>query len=296
MANLWDLLPASPWSAQPSLLGAEQQPRLPALHEVAPQYSSDKIAARGGAQDAGLLRTTLAPPIAGTQPGGILGALYGLNASDVNPTPAPSGQPGNGSGILGRLVPPPLPPPTLPPLTGAGAATAEAAQLPAWTRGVLLPLSATGALAAAIMLGSTTRTARKEDDEFHPQYVVRGGLAEPKNLQGNVSELIPEGHPGLYGISTGMDPNSRLDPGQIAIGADIRNRQLSYTIAPELEALGYGTIPTPILPKQPLHSSTLLRPGETSLSDVEAAKLNALFSQHRMLNPNFKPEPKVPKP
>jgi hypothetical protein len=126
-----------------------------------------------------------------------------------------------------------------------------------------------------------------------PQYVVRGGLSEPKFLQDNAGELIKEGHPGLYGISSWMDPNSRLTPEPIAIASDIPHRQLTYTFWPDLDALGYKTIPTPYDDKL-LHASILLKPGETTLSEPDAKKISALLKQNLIPNPNFVKPPKPP--
>ena len=125
-----------------------------------------------------------------------------------------------------------------------------------------------------------------------PQYVVRGGLSAPVDLQRNATELLEEGHPGKYGISAAMDPNGMLEPGPIAAGADItRHKQLTYSTAPELVGIGYTTIPTP-LGGRPLHASILLKPGETTLSPEEAKLLSELLQQNRMLNPNYVKPPK----
>lgn len=121
-----------------------------------------------------------------------------------------------------------------------------------------------------------------------PQFVVRGGLSLPGDLQKNASELIRERLPGRYGISAAMDPNSLMGPEEIAAVSDFPNRQITYTTAPELQALGYRTIPTPYGDKT-LHASILLRPGDTMLSEEEASKLSALLGLNRMNNPNFVP-------
>jgi hypothetical protein len=127
-----------------------------------------------------------------------------------------------------------------------------------------------------------------------PQYVVRGGLSAPEFLQRNAEELIKEGHPGLYGISAAMDPNSMLDPGPIALGAKIPHPRLTWTTWPELDALGYKTIPTPY-DDRTLHASILLKPGETTLSIPEADKLSALLQKNIMDNPGYVKPPKPPK-
>jgi len=89
-----------------------------------------------------------------------------------------------------------------------------------------------------------------------------------------------------------MDPNGILEPGPIAAGADLtRHKQLTYNRAPVLEGKGYRTIPTP-LEGRPLHASILLKPGETTLSNEEAAMLSELLQYYRMLNPNYVKPPK----
>jgi hypothetical protein len=126
--------------------------------------------------------------------------------------------------------------------------------------------AAASALATAILLGLTTRTARPEDDEFHPQYVVRGGESKPKDLKENYRDLNGVGMPGLYGMSSSSAPESSVD--QIAAVARYPNGRISYTIVPEVNALGYGVAPTPRR-ENPLHS--------------------ALFRRHIIPNPNRAP-------
>jgi hypothetical protein len=127
-----------------------------------------------------------------------------------------------------------------------------------------------------------------------PQYVVRGGLSAPETLRRNASELIEEGHPGSYGISSAMDPNSKLEPGAVAAGANIQHPNLTYSTWPELNDIGYKTIPTP-LPGRPLHASILLKPGETMLSPEEAKALSDLLQQNLVPNPNYVKPVKPPK-
>jgi hypothetical protein len=89
--------------------------------------------------------------------------------------------------------------------------------------------------------------------------------------------------------------NRKLQPGEIAAGADlIDHRKLSYSTAPELEAIGYKTIPTP-LAGRPLHASILLKPCETTLSPEEAKALSDLLQQNLIQNPNYVKPVKPPK-
>jgi hypothetical protein len=143
-------------------------------------------------------------------------------------------------------------------------------------------------------LAQTLPRASAAEADFHPHWVVRGGLSEPRNLQDNVSELLKEGHPGSYGISSAMDPNGVFSPEAIAVINNLKNRQLTYNTAPVLNGKGYESIPTP-LPGQPLHASILLKPGETTLSPEEAELLSKLLQQNRTLNPNFVKPVKPPK-
>jgi hypothetical protein len=62
------------------------------------------------------------------------------------------------------------------------------------------------------------------------------------------------------------------------------NGEISYTIVPEVNALGYDVLPTPIL-KNPLHASIVDAPGISELSDDRAAALSVLFRRHIIPNP-----------
>jgi len=114
-------------------------------------------------------------------------------------------------------------------------------------------------------------------------------MSKANDLQTGVSELIEEGFPGQYGISAAMDPNAGMTPGELAIAANLPNRQITYTTAPELQAIGHRVIPAPYGDRM-LHASILLRPGETALTNEEAERLSNLLGLNRMENPNFVPK------
>ncbi|HEU5276971.1 MAG TPA: hypothetical protein VFU97_25160 [Xanthobacteraceae bacterium] len=67
---------------------------------------------------------------------------------------------------------------------------------------------------------------------------------------------------------------------QLAAVARYPNAQISYTIVPELNGLGYRLEPTP-RPTNPLHATILLPPGETELSDEKAKALSSIFRIER---------------
>ena len=80
-----------------------------------------------------------------------------------------------------------------------------------------------------------------------------------------------------------------MSPGQLAIAEKLPHRQITYTTAPELQAIGHRVIPTPYGDRM-LHASSLLRPGETALTNEEAENLSSLLGLNRMDNPNFVPK------
>ena len=144
-------------------------------------------------------------------------------------------------------------------------------------------LTGAGALASLFLLGSTTRTA---DDDARPENVVRGGVSARESLQDGVSKLTVL--PGEYGISSSYDP--RLSVDQIAQVARYPNKQITWTTAPQLNALGYRVVPTPIFTgpnPNPLHADILLPNGQTILTDEQADALSAIF--HRRPNPYVAP-------
>jgi hypothetical protein len=75
---------------------------------------------------------------------------------------------------------------------------------------------------------------------------------------------------------------------EIAAVAKYPNPEITYTILPELNALGYRLEQTPN-DKNPLHGSILLPPEEHALTDEQAARLSALFAPHRLPNPVYLP-------
>jgi hypothetical protein len=181
------------------------------------------------------------------------------------------------------LAPPPLAPP---PVAPRPAVRPPPISLPLWQRIAAAPVGLTSALATAILLGSTIRTAKREDDEFHPQYVIRGGISAPRSLQDNTANLAPLRMPNEYGMSSSTAPPPMKPEDILAVPKYPGNRQYSYTILPELTALGYRLEPTPTR-DNPLHSSILLAPGQTQLTEAQAKALSAIF--RRKPNPYFDP-------
>ena len=252
MPTFWDTLPASAWPTQPFI----------------PPIDPTQVFAMGAPTD------WIASPVSAPAPAQMaVPASADADAGKSADASATSSTDSSG-GILGQYFAP-----LWAPTSAAARAAAEAPKLPPW----LLPLGLTGAAATTALLASTTRTARPEDDEFHPQYVVRGGLWSPRSLQDNTKELTEVGLPGQYGMSSTSAPNMSVD--QLAAVARYPNAQLSYTIVPELNGLGYRVEPTPRPLTNPLHASILLPPGEPELTDAQAATLSALFGQHIIPNP-----------
>jgi hypothetical protein len=176
-----------------------------------------------------------------------------------------------------RAYAPPLPlqRPAPPPVAAPEAPLSRVPKAPVSAVG-----AATAALAAAILAATTTRTAEPEDDELW--YVLRGGASRPRDLQRNTQELSDIGLPGQYGMSSTSARNMSVD--QLAAVAKYPNEQISYTVLPEVKALGYRVVPTRTA-RNPLHASILLPPPETELTDPKAAKLSALFAPNVITNP-----------
>jgi hypothetical protein len=323
MPTIWDLLPVSPWPTQPFTppdnpdQGSAWAPSPAAPWESAtstPDYLAPDALASSGPWDDDRCRQMLAdakrasdfvnwtfgpPSVAPRAPTAApIRALWPATPSGDNAYPdthaspwdgaeEPAAPSGNSLGMAARRnlsgSPPTNPDSRQPPagiLDDAGTFGARAATA---ARTVGLGASAAAsALATAILLGLTTRTARPEDDEFHPQYVVRGGESKPKDLRENYQNLKDVEMPGLYGMSSSSAPELSVD--QIAAVARYPNGQISYTIVPEVNALGYDVLPTPIL-KNPLHASIVDAPGISELSDDRAAALSVLFRRHIIPNP-----------
>jgi hypothetical protein len=290
MATIWDLMPASLWPVQPFI-----PPVDPMQPSTWPQWAPPPTNPRPPSSSS--LAWPMAPaasasevPYAETRMSAWDSAMRQALAARNDPTTRPIDEDEG-------LVPPrdadralaPNPPPA-PPAVMPRPFAPPPVEAPLWQRFLRVPLTAagtaTGALAGAMLLGSTTRTANPEDDEFHPQYVVRGGRSEPRPLQNNVSELTKLGLAGEHGMSSSSAPDLNVD--QIAAVARYPNSEISYTILPELLALGYRLVPTGN-GRNPLHASILLRPGESELTDEQAAALSALFAQHRLPNPYIMP-------
>jgi hypothetical protein len=100
-------------------------------------------------------------------------------------------------------------------------------------------------------------------------------------LQSNTRELTRIGMPGQYGMSSTSARNMSVD--QLAAVARYPNEQISYTVLPEVKALGYRVVPTGNA-DNPLHASILLPPRETVLTDPKAAALSALFAPNVIAN------------
>lgn len=143
--------------------------------------------------------------------------------------------------------------------------------------------AATGMADALVAAGAMLLWPSSTEDQSAdtPQYVVRGGISEPANLQARVGDLAPLGYPNTYGISASSAPNMTVD--QIATVAHYPNRQISYTTNWALGAKGYPVQPTPY-DKYPLHASIITPP---SLTDEQAAAMSVLFAPNRRPNPVY---------
>ena len=149
-------------------------------------------------------------------------------------------------------------------------------------------LDATGAYAAKTALGAAGATAAgltafaavllypnstAADDTYsrrNDQYVIRGGLAAPSNLQvgtGPVRNFEP-----LTGFSVTSAPGMSLDA--LARYAQYPNTMISYTTVRELAVLGIQVVPTP-QPNDPLHSTVVV---PDPLPDAQAEALSSAFS------------------
>lgn len=131
--------------------------------------------------------------------------------------------------------------------------------------------------AGAVLLWPSSTEDQSADT---PQYVVRGGISEPANLQARVDNLAPLGYPNSYGISASSAPNMTVN--RIAAIAHYPNRQISYTTNWALGAKGYPVQPTPT--DNLLHASIITPP---SLTDEQAAAMSALFAPNRRPNPVY---------
>jgi hypothetical protein len=80
-------------------------------------------------------------------------------------------------------------------------------------------------------------------------------------------------------MSSTSSPNMSVD--QLAAVARYPNREISFTIVPELNGLGYRVEPTPRPPRNPLHATIFLPPGQTELSDEQAKALSSIFKIER---------------
>jgi RHS repeat-associated protein len=143
------------------------------------------------------------------------------------------------------------------------------------------PLAVATVIASVGLALSSTSTADRVQDEV--QYVVRGGISSPTTLQRGVDELTPLRLPGVYGISSSTGVNMSVS--QIAEIANYPHENLTYTTTQELSGIGYQVQPTPT--GNLLHASILLPPGQSSLTNEQAATLSGLFAPNRVLNPNF---------
>jgi hypothetical protein len=104
----------------------------------------------------------------------------------------------------------------------------------------------------------------------------------PRRREENYQDLKDVGMRGLYGMSSSSATELSVD--QIAAVARYPNGKISYTIVPEVNALGYGVAPTPHR-ENPLHATIVDAPGISELSDDRAEALSALFRRHIIPNP-----------
>lgn len=104
---------------------------------------------------------------------------------------------------------------------------------------VLAVGAVTGAVAAAILMATTTSTADRSRDEV--QNVVRGGITTPQSLIDRSAEHIAV--PGLYGFSVQSAPGLSVE--QLARAGGFPNRQISVTTTAALAELGIAVVPSP---------------------------------------------------
>lgn len=148
MPSFWDTPPVSAWPTQPFI------PPIDPTQVFAPRAPSDWLASPGRAP----APVQAAAPASGDADAG--------KSADASATLSNDSSGESSANTLRRFTPR---------SPQAARAAAEASRLPS----ELTPLGLTGALATASLLATTTRTAEPEDDEFHPQYVVRGGPSSP---------------------------------------------------------------------------------------------------------------------
>lgn len=165
------------------------------------------------------------------------------------------------------------------PYPGAEAAAIRAAALRAAAAAAKDP----AAYIAMGLLAITSTTLG--NDEYRPQYVVRGGISEAKTLQTNIDELSDYGMPGRYGISSNsLPPPASADDIAMAAPNLSGRKMISQTTDQQLSALGFQIKQTG---PNPMHYSILLPPGQTSLTREQAEALSDLFAKRP--NPAFKP-------
>jgi hypothetical protein len=127
-----------------------------------------------------------------------------------------------------------------------------------------------GIFGAILSLSGDTPSSNNE------QYVIRGGLATPENLQAG-SVTVREPYQGLTGFSVTTSPT--LTIGQLAATAQYRNGMISFTTVRELAALGVQVAQTPF-PGMPLHGTAVV---PIPLSIERAAEISSIFK--RIPNP-----------
>ncbi|MBS0219459.1 MAG: hypothetical protein JSR91_01835 [Proteobacteria bacterium] len=139
-----------------------------------------------------------------------------------------------------------------------------------------------GPLLAALASGAAVLFYPSElgDDSCTPpncgnQYVLRGGLAAPANLQQGVG--VVTGYEPMTGFSVTSAPNMTLD--QLAKYAQYPNAMISFTTTRDLANMGYPVAPTPLNRPDgpdPLHS-TVQTP--MPLPDAEAQAISKAFAR-----------------
>jgi RHS repeat-associated protein len=140
-------------------------------------------------------------------------------------------------------------------------------------RGLAAAAAVPTVIAGAILALTSTPTAM---DERITQYVIRGGLATPENLQARTGPV--RGFTPLTGFSVTTAPGLSLD--DLARYAQYPNGTISYTTVKDLAILGIQVAPTP-QPNDPLHATVVV---PDPLPNELAGRLSAEFGR-KMDNP-----------
>jgi hypothetical protein len=214
----------------------------------------------------------------------------------IGEPPVPSVDPSDIFARAGLPRPLPMSVPTSPPASGAtddhggansGGPLAFLGPVGAAIRSAAVPAAeavaamGVGPLLAALASGAAVLfyPSKLGDDSCTPpncgnQYVLRGGLAAPADIQKGVT--VVKGFEPMTGFSVTSAPNMTLD--QLAKYAQYPNAMISFTTTQELARMGYPVAPTPLSHPHPdpLHS-TVQTP--MPLPDAEAQAIGGAFGR-----------------